>query len=138
MARYKLVKDEDGNTTGVVINDGTHPELPEGASIPNAADNRHWVEYEAWEAEPENDADAADAIDWMARLRSDRDTKLAAIDWRIMRNKTQLDNSDTPSDDATKMGEVRDYMQTLRDFPANNPITDKAGYEALSWPSEPA
>lgn len=136
MARYKLVKDEDGNTTGALINDGTHPELPEGSSIPNKVGNRFWDEYVIWEET--NDADAADNIDWMAKMREERTRRINAIEWRIMRNKTQLDNSDTPDDDATKMTAIRTYMQDLRDMPEENPDVDtKAEYEALVWPTEP-
>lgn len=137
MARYKLVKDEDLNTTGVIINDGTHPNLAEGTSIPNSTDNRHWVEYVEWEVS--NDADAADTIDYMEMMRQERNGYLSAIDWRVIRNYRQVQNSETPTDDATAMGLVYTYMKDLADMPENNPGTDtKAEYEALTWPSEPA
>ena len=60
MARYKnLGSDTPADRTGVIVNDGTHPTLPQGATIPNAAGNKHWQEFLEWEAEP-NTPDSAD------------------------------------------------------------------------------
>ena len=129
MARYKLMQDEDGNTAGVIVNDGTHPSLPQGASIPNDAANTDWVEYEQWVTDG-GTADAADGIDWVERMRGVRDGLLAQTDW------TQV------SDVALTAQEVTDcatYRTGLRDMPQNNPtIADKAAYDALTWPTKPA
>ena len=128
MARYKLVKDEDLNVIGVCVNDSTHPTLAEGASIPNDTSNRHWQEYLTWEES--NDADAADTIDYMAKMRQERDQRLSACDW------THIDDSPLSSEDKTSWAT---YRQSLRDMPQNNPsVTTKAQYEALAWPTEPA
>lgn len=128
MGRYKLVKDEDGNTTSVVINDGTHPNLAVGTIIPNDTDNRHWNEYVEWEES--DDADAADTIDYMAQMRSKRDGRLQSCDWTVL--------SDSPLA-ASLQADYEAYRQDLRDVPQDNPsITTKAGYDAITWPSEPA
>jgi len=125
MARYQLVKDEDLNIIGVRVNDSTHPELPEGTSIPNSLDNRHWVEYEEWAQS--NTADAADTIDYMAMMRSERDQRLAACDWNQSRDVTLTNDAAWVT-----------YRQALRDMPQNNSsVSDKAAYEALTWPTEP-
>ena len=130
MARYKLVKDEDLNTTGVVVNDDTHPTLPEGASIPNCVGNRDWDEYVLWEAEEGNTADAADTVDYMARMRSVRDQLLSRCDW------TQITDSPLSGDAKTN---YQTYRQDLRDMPQDNPnITTKEGYDGLTWPTEPS
>jgi len=136
MSRYKLIKDVDLNVTDVIVNDGTHPTLPEGACIPAVVGDRDYDEYLVWEEE--NDADAADTIDYMEMMRVERDIRLKAADWRVHRNYQQVTNSDTPSDDASKMGDVYDYMQALRDMPEDHTGTDtKTEYEALTWPTEP-
>lgn len=127
MARYKLVKDEDLNVTGVIINDETHPILEEGTSIPANTENRFWNEYLEW-AES-NTADAADTIDYMAKMRVERDRRLSACDW------THIDDSPLSSEDKTSWAT---YRQSLRDMPQNNSsVTTKAQYEALTWPTEP-
>jgi len=137
MARYKLVKDEDLNLIAVLINDATHPTLSEGTRIPNDTSNRHWQEYLTWEES--NDADAADTIDYMAKMRRERDTRMDAMQWRIQRNYRQIQNSETPTDDSAKMTAIYGYMKDLADMPQDNPnITTKAQYEALDWPSEPS
>lgn len=131
MARYKLVKDEDLNITGVVVNDGTHPRLPEGTSIPNAVGNRDWDEYLVWEAT--HDADAADTVDYMERMRQDRNNLMDVCDW------TQLPDVIAQSRLTTaNVDSFATYRQALADMPQNNTgVTTKAAYEALSWPSEP-
>ena len=74
-----------------------------------------------------------DPVDYMAKLRGVRDQKIAAIYWRVERNITQVANSETPTD--SDMSDIYDYLKALRDFPANNPITTLAQYEALTWPT---
>jgi len=127
MARYKLIEDENSNATGVIVNDETHPNLPQGACIPANIDNADWQEYLTWEES--NDADAADNIDYMQMMRDRRNTLLTACDW------TQL--SDSPLS-AAKKTEYQTYRQDLRDMPQDNPNVDtKAEYDALVWPTEP-
>ena len=128
MGRYKLLKDDDGNTTGVLINDGTHPNLPQGTTIPNNTDHRLWQEYLEWEES--NDADAADTIDWMQRMRDQRDSLLAACDW------TGCDDNQLS---ASVKSEWETYRQDLRDMPQDNPsVTTKSAFDALEWPTAPA
>ena len=116
MGRYKLVKDEDLNVTGVIINDGTHPVLPQGTCIPAVVGNKDWDKYVEWDVD--NDADAAETIDYMAMVRSERDSRMSTMDWRVLRNYQQVANSETPDDDGTAMGLVYVYMKDLRDMPA--------------------
>lgn len=79
-----------------------------------------------------------DPVDYMALMRSERDRRLADIDWRILRNYTQVAHSETPTDDATKMAAIYAYQKDLRDMPENNPnTTTKALYDALVWPNKP-
>ena len=75
----------------------------------------------------------------MAKMRAERDARLAAIEWRVTRNRGQINGSLTQTDDAAKMAEIYQYMQDLRDMPQDNPsVADDAAYDALTWPSEPA
>ena len=137
MARYKLIQDESLTTTGVLVNDATHPTLPQGTSIPNDTNNRHWAEYLEWAQN--NTADAADTIDYMAQMRGERDRRMGAMEWRINRNHRQVNNSETPTDNAAKMTEIYNYMKSLADMPQTNPsVADDAAYDALVWPTEPA
>lgn len=127
MARYKLVKDEDLNITDVRINDASHPVLAEGTVIPNTPGNRYWVQYETW-AET-NTPDAADTIDYLLRMRTERDLRLSVCDW------TQ--GNDSPLIEGDKILWAT-YRQELRDMPQNNPsVPDKAAYDALVWPVAP-
>jgi len=134
--RYKLVQDESLATTGVLVNDATHPTLAQGTSIPNDTNNRHWNEYLTWAQT--NTADPADTIDYMQRMRDERDRRMNAMEWRINRNYRQTSNAETPTDNATKMTEIYTYMKSLADMPQTNPsVPDKASYDALVWPTEP-
>jgi len=136
MGRYKLVKDEDLNITNIIVNDGTHSTLPQGACIPVCVGNKDYDEYLIWEEE--NNADAADTIDYIVRMRSERTNRMNAMQWRIQRNQRQVANSEIPDDDGTVMGNIYDYMKALADMPEDNPGTDtKAKYAALTWPTEP-
>lgn len=91
-----------------------------------------------WLAVPNTIGAWTDPVDYMALLRQTRDQKLNEMDWRVMRNYTQVAHSETPTDDGTKMAAIYQYQKDLRDFPANNPITTKAQYDALVWPTKPA
>lgn len=78
-------------------------------------------------------------VDYMQKMRDERDARLNAIEWRVQRNYSQVQKGDTPTDDATKMTEIYTYQQDLRDMPQDNPsVTTKAQWDALTWPSEPA
>lgn len=138
MGQYKLQKDADLNIIGVIVNDGTHPTLPQGACIPVAVGNKDYDEYVLWDAEEGNTPDAADGIDYMARMRGERDSRMNAIQWRIQRNQRQVANSETPTDDGTAMGLVYAYMADLADMPEDNSGIDTlTEYNALTWPTEP-
>lgn len=127
MARYKLTKDDDLNLIGVFVADGTHPLLPEGSLILNDEGNMDWVEYEVW-AES-NTPDPADTIDYMAKMRGERDIRLVACDW------TQGVDSPLSAGDIALWAT---YRQELRDMPQDNPsVPDKASYDALVWPVSP-
>lgn len=134
MARYKLVEEEDGTVTGVMVNDATHPELEQGTFIPGTPGNRHWDEYLDWAST--NVVDAANSVDWMGRMRSERDQRLAACDW------TQIPDVLISTSGGTLVQAAVDayaiYRQELRDMPQNNPnINTQAAYDALVWPTEP-
>lgn len=79
-----------------------------------------------------------DPNDYMQMMRDERDRRMDAIQWRIQRNYRQIQNSETPTDDGTKMTEIYTYMKDLADMPQDNPDCDtKAEYDALTWPTEP-
>ncbi len=111
MAKYKLTE------YGVL-------DTETGANIPDADDNRHWVEYQEWLAVP-NTPDPADVVSgtWETDGRGNRDGMLTASDW------TQL--ADSPLT-APKKAEWATYRQELRDLPATYP-----DYGTVVWPTEP-
>ena len=136
MSRYKLVKDENLNIVGVVVNDDSHSELPIGSYIPSSVGNRHWDEYVIWNEL--NAPDEADVVDYMFKMRQERDNRMNAMEWRINRNYRQLQNNEIATDDTSKMTEIYNYMKALADMPQNNPnVADKESYESLVWPTEP-
>ena len=107
--------------------------------VPQPCETWHKGVIDAWLAIPGNVITAwVDPVDYMAKLRQTRDQKLDAIYWRVERNQTQKAGSITPTDDDTKMGDIYTYLQILRDFPAAHPVTTKAQYDALVWPTVPA
>jgi len=133
MARYRMAEDENGDTKGVYVNDGTHPELPEGAFIPNVVGNHHWDEYVIWEET--NDADAAeDEYDWDGRMTQVRNSLLTQYDW------TQLpDVLDQSRLTAGQVASAVAYRQELADVPQNNTnVTTKTAFDAISWPTKPS
>ena len=75
---------------------------------------------------------------YMTMMRKERDKRIQAIMWRVERHTTQVNGSITPTDDDTKMNEIYTYLQNLRDMPQNNIVSTQAGYDALTWPTEPA
>ena len=94
---------------------------------------------EAWLQQPGNTIQPwVDPVNWMNMVRQIRNEKLAAIDWRVIRHITQVNNNETPIDDVQKMSEIYAYMKALRDFPENNPnVTSEEDFNALIWPNEP-
>ena len=108
MADYKLTDN------GVV-------RASDGASIPSAAGNKDWEEYQVWAGG--NTADAADAVDLWDAGRARRNRLLASTDY------TQL------PDTALSGGEVATYAtyrQDLRDLPATFP-----DFNTVTWPTAP-
>ena len=76
---------------------------------------------------------------FMGQMRQERDRLIDAIQWRVLRNYRQVQNNETPTDDATKMTAIYEYMKDLADMPQDNPDTDtQAEYNALVWPTVPA
>jgi hypothetical protein len=108
-------------------------------NVPWPCQTWHKGPIDVWLAEQGHSIGAwVDPTDWMSRLRQTRDQKIDEIYWRVERNYSQVEHSETPSDDASKMAAIYAYLKDLRDFPANNPITTKAQYAALTWPTKPA
>ena len=87
--------------------------LVDGVRIPltEAEETARDAEEAAWEA------GAFDRS--IARLRQDRNRRLAATDWNALQDVTMSDA-------------VRDYRQELRDLPAG--LTTVEQVEAVSWP----
>jgi hypothetical protein len=69
-----------------------------------------------------------DPVDYMAKMRGERDRLLAACDW------TRCDDAPFSAEQKTAWAT---YRQDLRDMPQDNPITTKAEYAALEWPEAP-
>lgn len=93
--------------------------------------NRTWHhgEIDKWLAVQGNAVTAfVDPVDYMAKMRSQRDTLLAVCDWTGL-----VDAALTPEEKAAWAS----YRQALRDMPQNNPITTKVQYDALTWPTKP-
>lgn len=115
MSKYKLT-----NGSSII-------RVADGASIPADPANRDYAEYQEWIAAG-NTPDPADPIDHLGNLRAERDAKLAASDWVVLKAVDQ-------SQDGLGI-QIPDvwlnYRQELRDLPANtadpaNPV----------WPQEP-
>lgn len=115
MAKYKLT-----NGSSII-------RIADGASIPTDPANTDYAEYQKWLAAG-NTPDPADPIDHMGNLRAERNARLAASDWVVIK----------AVDDARDGFGVQiptvwaDYRQALRDLPANTP--DPAN---PVWPQEP-
>lgn len=76
---------------------------------------------------------------YMRIMRTERDRRITEIYWRVERNITQTSRNITPDDDSTKMNEIYDYLQALRDMPDDHPNIDtKEKYDGLVWPTRPS
>lgn len=115
-----------GNEAGSVLSVETSDQGT--LSVPWPCETWHREGIQAWVDAGNTIGEWVDPVDYMAQLRADRDRLLANTDW------TQLPDVDLT---AEKKGEFATYRQTLRDFPANNPVSSKAEYEALVWPNQP-
>ena len=71
-----------------------------------------------------------DAAEGMRLLRVERDAKLAALDWEVVK---------AYSNGVAVDSKLKTYMQALRDLPASaKPITDDAGElvaDSITWPT---
>ena len=71
-----------------------------------------------------------DAAEGMRLLRVERDAKLAALDWEVVK---------AYSNGAAVDSKLKTYMQALRDLPASaSPKTDDAGElvaDSITWPT---
>ena len=71
-----------------------------------------------------------DAAEGMRLLRLERDMKLAALDWEVVK---------AYSNGVAVDSKLKTYMQALRDLPASaNPKTDDAGElvaDSITWPT---
>ena len=71
-----------------------------------------------------------DAAEGMRLLRVERDAKLAALDWEVIKAYSSGAAVDT---------KLKTYMQALRDLPASaKPTTDDAGElvaDSITWPT---
>ena len=71
-----------------------------------------------------------DAAEGMRLLRVERDAKLAALDWEVVK---------AYSNGVAVDAKLKTYMQELRDLPASaNPTTDAAGElvtSSVTWPT---
>tara|TARA_Y100000768_G_scaffold377964_1_gene351815 strand:+ start:1656 stop:2030 length:375 start_codon:yes stop_codon:yes gene_type:complete len=71
-----------------------------------------------------------DAAEGMRLLRVERDAKLAALDWEVVK---------AYSNGAAVDANLKNYMQALRDLPASaKPTTDAAGElvdSSVTWPT---
>ena len=71
-----------------------------------------------------------DAAEGMRLLRVERDAKLAALDWEVIK---------AYSSGAAVDSKLKTYMQALRDLPASaKPTTDDAGElvaDSVTWPT---
>ena len=149
MARYKEQKDKGGTLIGILINDTTHGDLPQGSTIPIAVGNRHYDEYLLLVAEP-NTVDAADVYDHEPDMRSDLDARIHATDDTIMRDVRQKrqgmdDAARTSSPDAINDAELivlDTYIKDLADLPglitAQGEIGAAGSFETPTWPSKPS
>jgi len=91
------------------------------------------------EEEMENAWEIVNARRQMAKMRDERNARIAAIEWRISRYKSQIDGNLTPTESSSKIEEIYQYMQDLRDMPQDNPnVEDEDDYNALVWPIVPS
>ena len=71
-----------------------------------------------------------DAAEGMRLLRVERDAKLAALDWEVVKAYSNGDAVDS---------KLKTYMQALRDLPASaKPTTDEHGElvaDSITWPT---
>ena len=71
-----------------------------------------------------------DAAEGIRLLRVERDKKLAALDWEVVK---------AYSNGVAVDSKLKTYMQALRDLPASaKPTTDSAGelvYSSVTWPT---
>ena len=102
---YQLTNDPD-----------TVPRLSDGATVPNG--HRFWVDYEKWLAaggKPE----PAFMVDPTIAERAWRDAEIESVKWLRERHRDEVDSSRPTTLTTEQSGELLDYVQALRDWPAS-------------------
>ena len=90
--------------------------LSDGATVPNG--HRFWVDYEKWLAaggKPE----PAFMVDPTIAERAWRDAEIESVKWLRERHRDEVDSSRPTTLTTEQSGELLDYVQALRDWPAS-------------------
>lgn len=102
---YQLTGDPD---TVIRLNDG--------ATVPRG--HRFWVEYQDWIAAG-GSPEPALVPDTSAAEREWRDTEIESVKWLRERHRDEVDSARPTTMTVKQSGELLDYVQALRDWPAD-------------------
>ena len=115
---------EDEDMILITFDDGKTASGPWG-SVTGVMQDR----VQAWIDDGNSIGAYSDPIDYMQKMRDERNKLLVDTDW------TQL--SDSPCSASLK-ADYATYRQDLRDMPQDNPnTTTKTAYDNLTWPTDP-
>lgn len=68
---------------------------------------------------------------WSGIIRSERDSRINAVSWRIERYRSEIRQGLTPTDDITKLDT---YVQALRDITTDENFPWDGDISKVSWP----
>ena len=90
--------------------------LDDGATVPRG--HRFWAEYEDWIAAG-GSPEPALVLEPGASERTWRDTEIERVKWLRERHRDEVDSARPTTMTVKQSGELLDYVQALRDWPAS-------------------
>ena len=99
----------------LTVNPDTVIRLDDGATVPRG--HRFWAEYEEW-LEAGGNPEPALVSDPSEAERAWRDIEIESVKWLRERHRDEVDSARPTTLTVKQSGELLDYVQALRDWPA--------------------
>lgn len=115
-------------------NPDTVIQLPDGATVPRG--HRFWIDYEKW-LKAGGKPESAFILDPAISERAWRDAEIESVKWLRDRHRDEVDSARPTTLTTEQSGELLEYVQALRDWPASADFPDMVARPvAPAWIAE--